>query len=847
MSAVAEYRESIVRRFAERMVQGDFFAQRGVAALGGLPCTEKPDGVRTLSHTNMMVALQVLQDRDLSDPRFYTLAQIEKAGWRLRADARALTMQSVQIQYQSPSDGGTTRLRVYSAADIDGPAPWVPTPTFEASELASVLVGSGDLVADLDVWVSQAGHTGDAALLRRQLLGALLAAAGGHDGLNPILDEDTWNHLAAWVTASPEHFYSAVGDAELLYAGIADQIKSLQFESARGVVQAAPARVARGRGGENMATADRLAWVNQQYRERQAVLAVPYAQRGEANDRGAIYHPEHRLWFVPAGVDRAAFADWELNGGLSNVASDQMIKDAFVAEMKLFGLREPKELFADGKWHNVAVDKKGANNAGAYMLVTDNVVTPYGKISNKLKGERVDWVYQGNLLTPEQRKRLQEQARANELIARKEEQELWDRTALKAQEIFSKGVDPAGHGYLHKKGIVGEGLRQIAGSELLKYEEFYGISGKTVIRSNQMYLLVPLQDERGQTRNLQAISPDGKYKSFMRDAQKSGLMFVLGAPSFESLKLEGCAAVSYSEGYATGFDFQRALRVPMVVTFDAGNLETVVKRTAPQLPTATLKVLAIDNDQFQAERALTYLAEKVGVNPFAADGRAVDILSRYGRQAQHDGATRAVPLGAVVADGEWHQAPKGKYRVRLIPEPNGVAIRSLHVDVVVTDGKEERFSQRFDNRGAEAGKVAQTAAENCFIVAPSFDDLRDRPSDWNDLMKAQGLSVVTEQITSQLEGALFQEWFKSTQGRHGHDMDEPHALDHGVDGLHSFADAKALLQTVSTHKGLCGLVEAVNSSVYRDAQPLQLSDAESEEWTELVRRKASEVSQELGR
>lgn len=762
--AMAQYREAVIHRFAQRMAQGDFVAQRNVAAIGGLPCTVKADGIKTLSHGNALVALQVLQDRGIADPRFFTLAQIQEAGWALKDNAKGVVIQGVLMQFQSHEDGQTKRLKVYSAADIEGPIPWVVTRDFSAQDLAKVVAGSGDIRTGLDAWVKQAGHAKEEAQLRRQMLGVWLEAASGLDGMTPSLNTTEWQHLSQWINERPERFYKAIGDAELMFADITCQIRSLQFEQGNPPVKASIGEPVPGKGiggRKDMKPFDRLAWIERQYKTRQTTLGVPFTQKDRAHKLGAIWHPTHEVWFVPAGVDRSLFKDWDLSGGLSNVATDGMILDDFADAMKDAGLKLPREIIPDGRWHNVAVEKKGANNAGAYLLVMHDVPTPYGRISNKAAGFRTDWIYEGNLLTPEQRKRLMEQARARDELARKEEREVQDKVALVADEIFARGIDPKGHGYANRKGVSTDGLRQISGKTLLEYQEFYGDGGKTVIRANQMYLLVPLQNEQGQIRNLQAISPDGKMKSFMRGAQKSGLMFVLGAPSFAALQKMDCSMVAYAEGYATGFDFHQVCTAPMVVTFDAGNMESVVKRTAPLLPKNTLKVLAIDNDQFHVERALSFIGEKVGVNPFSGQGGEVTVLSRYGDSALCEGARRAVSLGDVQIDGEWHKGPKGSYRVVVEREPNSEAVRALNVEVVLPgQGKDIRLSNRFNNRGAEVGKVGMAAAQNCCILAPSFTSLEGRPTDWNDLKQVGGYEEVHSQIASQLDEYVFEEWFK---------------------------------------------------------------------------------------
>ncbi|CAG0957592.1 partial DNA primase TraC, partial [Rhodocyclaceae bacterium] len=344
-----------------------------------------------------------------------------------------------------------------------------------------------------------------------------------------------------------------------------------------------------------MSTSKWLADVERQFEQRQAVLAVPFVEKDRAADRGAVWHPTRKVWFVPTGVDVGLFKEWNLTeNSLGPTVSDQTLIADFEKAMREFNLVIPeKGIIADGRWHNVKVNVKKWNKSGAYLLnlAGGHDGVPCGQMSNKITGERSPWRYDGALLTPEQRMKMREEARIREAQASREEKDRQDAAALHAQEIWASGVSAEGHGYAIKKGVEPLGIRQVSGAKLLEYEEFVGESGRSAIRRNLMYAIVPLMTERGEVRNIQAISPDGKVKSFMRGAQKAGLMFVLGAASFESVMNSVCPIVSYAEGWATTTTFRAGMHAPAVVCFDAGNMEAVVEKTAKLLPPETVKVL----------------------------------------------------------------------------------------------------------------------------------------------------------------------------------------------------------------------------------------------------------------
>jgi hypothetical protein len=304
-----------------------------------------------------------------------------------------------------------------------------------------------------------------------------------------------------------------------------------------------------------------------------------------------------------------------------------------------------------------------------------------------------------------------------------------------------------------KKGISPIGLRQIAGSVLLEFTEFVGESGGSAIRADESYLLVPMSNRSGELRALQAISANGTVKTFMRGAQKKGTMAVLGVESFDAL-LNGDmgAAVAFGEGVATMASFRAVSGLPVVVCFDAGNLEHVASSLIPELPAGMVPVLAVDNDQFHLERALGFVAEKVGVNP-------VVVLPGGVQRVVVDGvsAVREVPMGGLLVDGQWHQAPDGKFCAKC--ELEGDAVRSLSVEAVPSDGG-RGVSASFSNRGLEAGRKVQAlcadvdVARLVYLASPVFSSLEGRPTDWNDLVEREGLVASREILRTVLPVGL---------------------------------------------------------------------------------------------
>lgn len=778
------HRVAIAQRFAKRIAAADAVFATGKAVSMQMPYTVHGDAKRPVTGFNRWMLLQVMQDQAWTDPRFFTQQQLDTAGWRLHSGA-----QPVVLQFVSSTNGrgevlsvpDVKRFAVYNAVFIDGlPSPGratkLPSSALETAMVAADFEPGTQIVEALADWVNHSYEDfgGREGAVQKSLAQAL--------AMNAVFAEIEWSpaqlsqverYATLWrdkgwtqkaqalIEADSSEFFDAVRVAELAAAHVMTLTRIAQQEvHAIQEIQAAQKEASMEITSSNSSTAakggstykERL---EEMFAAREAVLAVPYKEKDQAYARGAVFYPPSRVWFVPAGEDVKKFKEWDPRQHcLGPTATDAVLIESFITAMQSLNLEEPRELKADGQWHNVRVtDKKGRNLSGAYIL---DLKSGTGYINNKYSGEKMSWVYDGPLLTPEQRAQLRAEAEARAKIADAARQKTQDTAAVHAAEIVALGVPAHGHGYVQKKGITAEGLVQVPGKVLLRYEEFYGESGYSAIREDQDYLIVPMCNAAGQIRAVQAISEDGAVKSFMRGGQKRGTMAVLGADSFDALCAQVAAmpnrtgVASFVEGFATGASKRAATTTPVIVCFDAGNLEVVVAENASKIPPNMLSILAVDNDQYHVERALGFLSHELGVNPNSQRGSTVEVLSG-------SATSRLVSMGDALADGEWHQAAKGRYRMEIIREDNSTECRSIVVEALI-DGEERTRRMTFNNRGLEAGRTAlQTLAQrepghmNATMLVPEFKSLQSRPTDWNDMARIHGSAELSRQFFGHLK------------------------------------------------------------------------------------------------
>jgi hypothetical protein len=473
------------------------------------------------------------------------------------------------------------------------------------------------------------------------------------------------------------------------------------------------------------------------FEKRQSILAVPYEERQAASDAGAVWNKDLKVWFVPDGKDLNLFERWIKEPNL--VDGSKSAIENFENLMAELGLVVNESIIDDGNWHYVPViDKKKKNLAGAYRfsLTGGKDGNAIGVVLNRFTGGYQPFYFKSGQLPPEQKAKIQAENHLREALHETEKRKEHDQAALNAALIVAAAGDGRNHGYIKKKGVVPDYALQISGSELLKYPEFSGKDGKTCIKSSDKYLLIEMYNDQQELRAVQAINSTGDVKSFMLGGQKSGTMHIIGSPSLNELIGSG-SAFAYVEGYATGLSLYQATGIPVIVCFDAGNVEKVALQIGSRFAAEVPQYLAIDNDQFYPERALKFLATKVDLAVTGAGESAVKI--RAGK-----GLLRSVSFGNLKLDGEWHNTDKGSYCIEIEKSFGNETVRQIKIKV---RQNEKEITGTFLNKGLESGLSASAflkeMGRNPKILTPEFKSLNQNPTDWNDMHQREGAKAIS--------------------------------------------------------------------------------------------------------
>lgn len=248
----------------------------------------------------------------------------------------------------------------------------------------------------------------------------------------------------------------------------------------------------------------------------------------------------------------------------------------FAKAMQQAGLFPPNLIISDGRIHRFDHKRKG-DKTSWYVHNGD-----HGAYGNWRFGIHESWAANSTILTLEEKQKLQAKIKA----AREQRQAELQKHASQALMFWNKAQDVIHHIYLRIKHVESFGLRQYGGS-----------------------LLIPLYDIDGKLWSLQFINPGANpSKKFLPGGKKKGCFHLISStPGFSSEnpmcprsrlgRPTDLPSFFVVEGYATGASVHMATGAPVVVAFDAGNLEPVIAALRTVYPDSPITIAA-DNDQW---------------------------------------------------------------------------------------------------------------------------------------------------------------------------------------------------------------------------------------------------------
>jgi len=239
---------------------------------------------------------------------------------------------------------------------------------------------------------------------------------------------------------------------------------------------------------------------------------------------------------------------------------------AFKDAMMRRDLIPPAQIMADGKIHRCDAEGKRGKSDGSYKLYFDDY--PAGGFENHRDAKGWEnWRYDvQDEFTDAERKAYRQKVENEQKLRSAEQKKQKEAIAIFAQAAWEKMKPEGKSPYLTYKGIGNYGLR-------FDYEK----------------LVIPLCDEIGKMWSYQKIRPCGQ-KQFLKGGRKKGCCHIIGA-------LQGASLAYVVEGYATGASVHLATGKPIIVAFDADNLEPVIAAIRKVYPSLRL-IIAADDDRW---------------------------------------------------------------------------------------------------------------------------------------------------------------------------------------------------------------------------------------------------------
>lgn len=284
-------------------------------------------------------------------------------------------------------------------------------------------------------------------------------------------------------------------------------------------------------------------------------------------------------------------------------------------------------------------------------------------------------------------------------------------------------------------------------------------------------LLVPMRGMDGTLHGLQYIGDDKKFGS---GTVKEGHFHTVGV-------VDPAKPLGFAEGYATAASVHMATGWPVVVCFDAGNLEHVVAKWRALY--AELQFLMLADDDRHLMRRLCERLKKLGIAttpdelgkldqdsyewevPGAGpDGGALMVLLRAGWSK--DSAGVPCITGSITTSGA--SAP-----LVLGPDAEGKQV-SIGVP---SEGRTEVL--RLENAGRARAELA-AKKHKARVFLPVFADVASAGTDWNDLHVAEGLEACTAQLLQAFGAPPVERGGAARggrKGRGGDDREPPGAAD----------------------------------------------------------------------
>lgn len=313
-------------------------------------------------------------------------------------------------------------------------------------------------------------------------------------------------------------------------------------------------------------------------------LAVPYSDRAEAKGAGAAWDKAAKSWYAGPTADMTKLEKWLPENVPTQQGPAMSPRDEFAEVLKSVGcVVSGKHPIMDGATHRVSVEGENfTQRSGSGFYVGHLDGHPAGYVKNNKTGGEVTWKAKGYTLQPEQKAVLAAEAAI--------------RTSEREADLAKRQEQAAAR-------VVRQFGKLLPVEQPTAYMLQKGIDPDREARTDRegKKTYIPAIDATGKQWSMQYIQEDGT-KRFAKESRKEGCFHVVGG--MESLA--AAPALVIGEGYATAATLKQVLGYATVSAFDSGNLSPVAQALRQKFPDKPI-IIAGDDD--------SYLETTQGVNP----------------------------------------------------------------------------------------------------------------------------------------------------------------------------------------------------------------------------------------
>ncbi|EKT5324219.1 hypothetical protein QER90_004501 [Salmonella enterica] len=307
-------------------------------------------------------------------------------------------------------------------------------------------------------------------------------------------------------------------------------------------------------------------------------LAVPHDEKDEArkaagkleNNKSALrFDDERKVWYALPGADMEALKRWKPDPLLTGVSAGDALTQ-FTDFLHANGADVPDKVIMDGTRQRIRMrDDKPGKKSCTYVGHLDGLPNGwFNDFRDGGKDELSTWYFSGEEGDPVASLHMKAVTAQSQWDRAEAKRVLQDKKAGNVRYVHGKfGQAGHQHPYLVKKGVQ---------------------AARGVHIDDKQRLLIPLQNVDGVIRSMQTIDPEGN-KRLTKDAEKSGNFFVVGGT------LKNGRPIVCAEGYATAASGAMALRMPVVMAIDSGNLVKVAERLHQKYPDSPMLFLGDDD------------------------------------------------------------------------------------------------------------------------------------------------------------------------------------------------------------------------------------------------------------